>query len=459
MNHLDASRQVSGVVYRTLARLLFISLLLLFIYPFFLIVSGVDPSAPIEIQSEMKLVYYLQIVLPFLCVAIAMMYRGPDALLLSLHCLILIYPAVCLTSAIWSVDSYDTIKFACLMVIYILAIGAICQLLDIEVLCKLIVRVLVFLMLASVVMAVAFPRYGTHLIEDGIEGGHAGLWRGVFIHKNQLGAAASVSVFVFLVFPRFISTSLSFRLICIAAATACLIFAQSAGSLVALCVLLVFYCLIRALPVSGNILVLIVFGVSALAFAAFEFFSADFVAMVGRDVTLTGRTEIWRIVLNAIWQNPFLGYGYDAATANFIKPLLIGQVGPAAVDAHNGYLDVMLGTGFLGLTILLYCISSVTRDGITRAKISVESKSDCFLLLVSFPMLSLFFSFFEVAALSSVQGLLGALTFLSLTAIPLYLRLDLRGYRSSAVSRRSASRLPATQKRGTSSWKPATTGR
>jgi exopolysaccharide production protein ExoQ len=311
---------------------------------------------------------------------------------------------------------------------------AICQLLEIEVFCRIIVNVLAFLMLASVVMALAFPQYGTHQLEDGVESGHAGLWRGVFIHKNQLGAAASVSVFVFLCFPRFMSSSVVFRAVCIAAAIACLIFAQSAGSWVALCVLLLYYGLIRAVPASGNILLLVVFCVGGLAFMAFSFFSADLVAIVGRDVTLTGRTDIWRIVLDAILERPVFGFGYYAATANFIKPLLVAAVGSAAVDAHNGYLDIMLGTGTVGLITLLLCVSAVTRVGIGRAKTSNKCTRDCFMLLVSFSIASLFNSFFEVGAISGVQSLLGALMFLSLTAIPSYLQLDPGKTRSGGVS-------------------------
>jgi O-antigen ligase len=185
---------------------------------------------------------------------------------------------------------------------------------------------------------------------------------------------------------------------------------------------LVYYCLIRSVPVSGSVLVLIVLGVSVLAFAAFLAFSDDLVTVVGRDTTFTGRTYIWPIVLDAVWQRPLLGFGYYAATADFIRPLLLGGVG--AADAHNGYLDVLLGTGIVGLVSLLFCISSVLVRGIDRVKTSAGLKRDCFVLLLFFPISSLFFSFFEAFPLSGVLNALGALTFLSLTAIPLYLRFD-----------------------------------
>jgi exopolysaccharide production protein ExoQ len=430
----DRNRQISGVIYSKLTVLLFISLLLVFIYPFFLVISGVDPTIPVEIQSENKIVNYLQMALPLLCIAVGLLYRGPDVFRLRLQSTILIYPFICLTSTIWSVDPYYTLRFASLMLLYLLAIAAVSQVLDIEVFCGIIVKVLMFLILASVVMAIAFPKYGTHQLVDSIEDNHAGQWRGVFTHKNHLGAAASIGVFVFLFFRQLVRVPLGFLVICAVAAMACLIFAQSAGAWLALCVLLVYYYLIRVLPVSGSILVLILVAVGALAFTTFSFFSDDLVGVVGRDMTFTGRTYIWRVVLDAIWQRPILGYGYFAATADFMRPLLIVQVGSPAVDAHNGYLDVLLGTGIVGLAILLFCISSVIARGIRRAKTSIGRESDCFLLLVTFPISSLFFSFFEVAGISGGQSVLGALTFLSLAAIPSYLRVDRGRYQSPAYS-------------------------
>jgi len=436
----DASRQISGIIYPKITELLFIGILLVFIYPFFFPISGIDPTIPSEVQSETKIVYFLQMALPSLCLAIALRYRG-SGLFLSIPATIMTYLMVCFMSTIWSVNPYNTFKFTSLMFLYILSIVAICHVLDIEVFCKAIVKVLVFLILASVVVVIALPKYGIHQPDDSLESIHAGLWRGVFRHKNHLGAAASISLFAFLFFRRLMDVSFGFRLICIAAAIACLIFAQSASSWVVTFLLLVYYRLIRSAPVSGNSLVLIVFGVSVLAFVAFFVFGDELVAVVGRDATLTGRTNIWPVVLDAIWQSPLLGFGYYAATEDFIRPLLVGWVGSAAVDPHNGYLDVLLGTGIVGLASVLICISSAIIKGIRRVKSSSGPDATCLMLLLSFPISSLFVSFFEVSAISGVQSVLGALTFLSLTAIPLYLRLDRGNLRRTGATGGALSRF------------------
>src|ERR1700687_2414010 len=126
----NAPPQIDGLIYSKVAELLFIGLLLVFIYPFIFVISGVDPTIPIEAQSPTKIVYFLQVAFPFFCLAIALMCRGSD---LCLTGAIMIYPIVCLASIIWSVGPYDTFKYATLMFLYILAIAAVCQVLDIGV--------------------------------------------------------------------------------------------------------------------------------------------------------------------------------------------------------------------------------------------------------------------------------------------------------------------------------------
>lgn len=422
MRHLtysDRNRQISAVLYSKITELLFVGLVLVFVYPFFFAFSGIDPTLPLDVQSEVKTVYYLRLALPLLCLAICLLYRGTDVL--SLHSTVLLYPLICLTSTIWSVNPYDTFKYTSLLLLYILAVAAICHVLSIEVVCKLIIKILAFLILASAVTAIVFPKYGTHQVVDAFEGVHAGQWRGVFGHKNHLGATSVTGLFAFVFFRRLTDASLGFRLVCIVAAITCLIFAKSAGSWVATCVMLLYYWLIRAVPASGSFLLLVILGVSALASTAFMVFGADLVAVVGRDATLTGRTEIWPIVLDAVWQKPLLGFGYYAATIDFMGPILDASLGIRY--SHNGYLDVLLGTGIVGFVSLLFCVFSVLVAGIGRLKSSAGSEAECFMLLLSFLILSLFFSFFE-APIAGNEGTLGALTFLSLTTIPLYLRRD-----------------------------------
>jgi exopolysaccharide production protein ExoQ len=91
-------------------------------------------------------------------------------------------------------------------------------------------------------------------------------------------------------------------------------------------------------------------------------FWADIKAVVaeaaGRDPTLTDRTLIWEFVLS-IDINPLIGTGYESF---WLGPRLmkIWQFGLGRInEAHNGYIQVYLNLGIIGLLLLiLFLIAS-----------------------------------------------------------------------------------------------------
>jgi exopolysaccharide production protein ExoQ len=83
---------------------------------------------------------------------------------------------------------------------------------------------------------------------------------------------------------------------------------------------------------------------------------AGFTAWLDRDSTLTGRTEVWADVLPAWEQQPLLGYGFgsfwtDARRARYDIP-----------TAHNGYLDILLELGEVGLGFYVIWLLSCARQ-------------------------------------------------------------------------------------------------
>jgi O-antigen ligase len=102
-----------------------------------------------------------------------------------------------------------------------------------------------------------------------------------------------------------------------------------------------------------------VIGVSVLIAA-----NADSIlSLLGRDLSLTGRTTIWNILMISIQKRPLLGYGYQAfwpgATSEGMNAIIAeyGMMHFLGAYAHSGYLSVLLEEGFVGLvlTVLLLC--------------------------------------------------------------------------------------------------------
>ena len=79
--------------------------------------------------------------------------------------------------------------------------------------------------------------------------------------------------------------------------------------------------------------------------------NAYLVGAVGRNPTLTDRTFIWRTLLN-IGTNPVVGTGYRSF---FLGERLqaFWMTFPGINEAHNGYLDIYLSLGMVGVVLLL----------------------------------------------------------------------------------------------------------
>lgn len=105
-------------------------------------------------------------------------------------------------------------------------------------------------------------------------------------------------------------------------------------------------------------------------------YSKDIITMVilstGGDPTLTGRTTLWEAILQIASHHQLLGAGYGG--------FWIGNLGNNLWDtfiwkpgaAHNGYIDVYVDLGLVGVTILIFLIIYAYKD-ILR---SIEYESD-----------------------------------------------------------------------------------
>jgi len=75
---------------------------------------------------------------------------------------------------------------------------------------------------------------------------------------------------------------------------------------------------------------------------------------------LTGRPEIWTAGVILARERPILGYGYSVGGKIFEDPRFYNERSPlwtgnSRVSLHNGYLDVFIGIGSIGL--IIFCIS------------------------------------------------------------------------------------------------------
>jgi O-antigen ligase len=215
--------------------------------------------------------------------------------------------------------------------------------------------VVLFLCYAGVVFA---PGHSIHQTSDIAEPQLAGGWRGFFAHKNGAGAGMGILI----IFGIYISRAFNVLLgsLIIALAAVFLVFTESKSPLTLLpLALIVAFVLVRLRRPAAKFLV--AFGVPAIM-AVLTIGSVKFDAVhalvekLMSDTSFTGRNDIWEFTLDHIAQRPIVGFGYQAfwGTSELVKSWTwVDSWGYRASDAHNGFLNIAVMTGLVGLALAL----------------------------------------------------------------------------------------------------------
>ncbi|MBD2459692.1 O-antigen ligase family protein [Oscillatoria sp. FACHB-1407] len=223
----------------------------------------------------------------------------------------------------------------------------------------LLARTLAVSLVFSLLVGFALPGYGIHTT-----GEFAGSWKGVFLFKNLFAYIVTLAAISFVLIGLF---GRKYRLLTgFMLGIAVLLLILSRGR-TALAVFIISLCL---LPVYGVVkqkfrirVVLITFGILltgitiALLLGNLEFIVVD---LLGKNLEFNGRLPIWQLMLEKASERPWLGYGYSGFwTSDESIYILLNTWAQEAHDeglrfnAHNGYLELFLQLGWVGLGIYL----------------------------------------------------------------------------------------------------------
>lgn len=115
------------------------------------------------------------------------------------------------------------------------------------------------------------------------------------------------------------------------------------------------------------------------------------VQSLGKDPTLTGRKEIWDLVLG-LHSNPLIGTGFETfwlgSRLEFMHHALVNQI---INEAHNGWIEVYLNLGWAGICFIALLV--VTGYKRITSYIRQEPENGC--LFLGFLLCTLFYSFSE----------------------------------------------------------------
>lgn len=273
------------------------------------------PNAALAFGCLVALLYIFPLgglgALAFLAAGMALVARRPianlDANLRGWW--ILLLPAWCLVSTLWSAYPSLTLRFAVqfgLTTVIALAIAA---------------RVPSLTLVRTLFLALCLAALGSVLIGRARLDGEGYL--GVYGSKNAFAQVMAVLLLAGLALGLGRDGSRGWRLMGLAALPAALgllVMAQSAGWLLASVLTMacgIAFAAMRRVPPGARVFVvgmallaILASGLAALAFQ--DQLAAAFLEATGKDVTLTGRTELWSIALSEIARQPYLGQGYQA---------------------------------------------------------------------------------------------------------------------------------------------------
>jgi O-antigen ligase len=201
---------------------------------------------------------------------------------------------------------------------------------------------------------------------DGVPG-----WRGGFIHKNAMAPFMVFAILALVCFdrpgPR--------RRVAIGTALVLIFFSQSTSALIAGSVVFVVCLFLRRFAASdaqarASLLAGSLAGVLVIALLSTTVLPA-LLRLRGKDETLTGRTDIWHGVWHAITKRPWEGYGIGGVWSNpSVDPgrSIMRNLGFVVFHSHNGFLEIMLVLGVIGLALYVWLMVSTIRLGLLNLR-------------------------------------------------------------------------------------------
>lgn len=273
-------------------------------------------------------------------------------------------------SCFWSPDPIASVREFFLLLTLLISAAYISLVFSPEEIVDLTAKASAIFALASIVGQFMLNRMEVTLTEG---------WVGLYGHKNLFGAAIATGIASLLASRSKWSLS---RWLMLLLFLVLLMLAQSASAIVIGATVIGIYAFTKmprlarlSVPFAAAVASVGVVWTSNVNHVVQQFFE-----LLSRDRTFTGRGDIWHFVYGQIMDRPLLGYGY----LGFWLPredTIIANLGWDPGHSHNGFLDIILVFGIVGLLVFLVLLWDSVECGL-RVGVCSGSLAGSWLLMV-----------------------------------------------------------------------------
>lgn len=260
--------------------------------------------------------------------------------------------ALAFLSTAWSFDRSVTLRRSVALLSTVLFVLAMVMRLSPTQCIRLIVRVMVLECALSIVWVALFPDAAIHQLTDPGQTQHAGAWRGIFSHKNQLGLFAGLTAGLLTFYGSLALRSPIFTILGILCAIVCLLGAGSMTGWLTMFItagiLYLLYGIATRLAegVRNLALNLLLIAILFVCLLWIYDFLAFLPMLLGKSSDISGRTDYWDIAMDVFYGSgaTLLGGGYFVGLSFMF---------PEFVYVDNGHIHILLQFGYLGSALVV----------------------------------------------------------------------------------------------------------
>ena len=260
----------------------------------------------------------------------------------------------CWASVAWAIDPSTSLRRVVFTTIVVLSVTYATGMLRYQAVLSLLCAWFAAILLADWLVMPFFAQ-AVHATDE-LDVALIGKWRGIHVHKNEAGAFCAIAALVFIhvtvksrsfiVGPALVLLSLAFLYMTASKTSGGFVFVAVAAACAVECA--------YRNPTIRNVALFILPSAALIGYVVLESQIGALLLKFEDPAALTGRSQIWPVLLQYSSDHLLLGSGYGSFWA-------IGDASPifdsgtewlaTITHAHNGYLDVLVQVGLIGASI------------------------------------------------------------------------------------------------------------